>query len=176
MEMLIVGMKKADGETALEALDDARSDKSVKLDDLALVYRNDKGKVKIRQTSDATIGKGVGRGGVLGLLVGLVVAAGPAGWGVAALATLAGGAIGGVITAFDDGIDNPMMRKLGANLDMHESVLIALGDKPEIAKLEDGFAPYSDELTYEVVPDATQDLIKEMAKLSIDDIGQAGAD
>lgn len=27
--------------------------------DLALVYRNDKGKLKIRQTGDATIGKGV---------------------------------------------------------------------------------------------------------------------
>ncbi len=173
MEMLIVGMKRADGETALEAIDDARGDKEVKLDDLALVYRNDRGRVKVRQTSDATIGKGVVRGGVLGLVAGIAIALGPAGAGVAALATLAGGAIGGVITAFDDGVDNAMMRKLGANLDMHESVLLALGEQAEIAKLEEGFAPYAEELAYEVVPEATQDLIKELAKLSLDDIGEA---
>lgn len=37
-------------------------------------------------------------------------------------------------------------------------------------------APYSDELEYEVAPEATQDFIKELAKLSLDDIGEASAD
>ncbi len=175
MEMLIVGMKEADGQIALEDIDDARSDKEIKLDDLALVYRNKKGKVKIRQTRDATIGKGLGRGGTVGLLIGIATAiVNPvAGLATAAAWTVGGAAVGGVIAAFDDGVDNPMMRKLGASLDMHESVLIALGEKPEIAKLEEGFAPYAGELEYEVVPEATQDLIKELAKLSADDRGAA---
>ena len=165
MQMMMVGLSKADGETALEAIDDARGDKEVKLDDLALVYRNDKGRVKVRQTSDATIKRGLLRGGVLGLLVGIISPVG------AIAATVAGGALGGIITAFDDGVDNAMMKKLGSHLDMHESVLLALGEADEIKKLEDGFAPYADSVELEVVPEATQKMIKEMAKLSADTLG-----
>lgn len=172
MELLMVGFNsKADGQTAFEDIDDLQSEKEVALEDLALVYKNDKGKVKVRQTEDATIGKGLARGGVLGLLAGIVVAAGPAGWGVAALSTVIGGALGGIITAFDDGIDNPMMRALGRNMDTKEATLLALGTKAQIQALEAGFAPYSAELEYEVVPEASQNLIKEMSKLSLDEIG-----
>ncbi len=41
----------ADGERALDELDGVADG-----NDVALVYKNDKGKVKIRQTSDATAG------------------------------------------------------------------------------------------------------------------------
>ena len=79
MEMMIVGLSKADGNTALEKLEDLRSDKDINLEDLALVYKNAKGKVKIQQTSDATLCKGVMRGGVLGLVAGVAIAlTGPA--------------------------------------------------------------------------------------------------
>ncbi len=166
---------RADGQTAFEAIDDLQSDEEVELEDLALVYRNDKGKTKVRQTEDAGVGKGLARGGVLGLLVGIVAAAGPAGWGIAALSTVIGGALGGIITAFDDGIDNPMMRALGRNMEEKEAVLLALGSKEQIGKLEEGFAPYSAELEYEVVPEASQNLIKEMSKLSLDDLGGSKA-
>ncbi len=164
MKMMMVGLPLTDGEGALEAIDDERSDKNVKLEDLALIYRNKKGRVKVKQTSDTTIGKGLVRGGVLGLLVGIVFPVG------ALAATVAGGALGGIITAFDDGIDNAMMKKLGKHLDMHESVLIALGEESEIAKLEAGFAPYMENFTMEIVPEATHKMIKELSKLSADDL------
>lgn len=174
MELMIVGLSKADGETALDDLDDARSDKEVKLDDLALVYRNAKGKVKIQQTSDATLGQGVVRGGVLGLVAGVAIAlTGPASVGAAALATVIGGAVGAVITAFDDGVDNPMMRKLGATLEENESVLLALGDEAEIQKLKDGFAEHAAGVEYHVVPEASQNFIKELAKLSPEELGKS---
>jgi uncharacterized membrane protein len=164
MQMMMVGLPLQGGETALEALDDLRSDKEVKLEDLALIYRNKNGRVKVKQTSDTGIGKGLVRGGVLGLLVGIV-------FPVGAVATaVAGGALGGIIAAFDDGIDNAMMKKLGSHLDMHESVLVALGEESDIKKLEDGFAPYMDGLTMEIVPEATHKMIKELSKLSADDL------
>lgn len=174
MELLMVGFNsKADGQTAFEDIDELQSDKAVELEDLALVYKNDKGKTKLRQSEDAGVGRGLVRGGVLGLVVGLVAAAGPAGWGAAAVATAIGGALGGVITAFDDGIDNSMMRALGRQMEEKEAVLLALGSKEQIGALEEGFAPYKVELDYEVVPEAAQDLIKEMSKLSLDDLGKS---
>ncbi len=162
---------KANGQTAFEDIDELQSEKEIVLEDLALVYKNDRGKVKVRQTEDATFGKGLARGGVLGLLAGIVVAAGPAGWGIAALSTVTGGALGGIVAAFDDGIDNSMMRALGRSMETNEATLLVLGTKEQIQALEEGLAPYSAELAYEVVPEASQNLIKEMSKLSLDEIG-----
>lgn len=173
MELLMVGFNsRADAQTAFEAIDDLQSDKEVVLEDLALVYKNDKGKVKLRQTEDAGIGRGLVRGGVLGLLVGIVA---PIALPGVVAATVAGGALGGVITAFDDGIDNKMMKSLGDNMKTREGVLLMLGEKQQIKALEDGFAPYSDELTYETVPEATQRMIRELAKLSIEELGSSAA-
>lgn len=165
MQLMMIGFDtREDGETAFEALDDARHDDEILLDDLALVYRNDRGRVKVKQTNDAGLGKGLVRGGVLGLLVGVIAPVG------AVAATVVGGALGAIVTAFDEGVDNGMMKALGKTLETRESVVLCLGEQTQIDLLAKELAPYTDSLQYEVVPEASQNMIKEMSKLSLSDI------
>ncbi len=97
---------EADGRKALEELEDIDGVK-----DVAMVFKNDKGKVKIRQTSDATVGKSAVGGGLLGAVVSIF--AGPL-VGVAA----AGAAAGGVYGALrDKGVNDKLMKLAGAQLE-----------------------------------------------------------
>lgn len=107
-----------DGETALKELESAEEVK-----DVALVYKNEKGRVKIRQTSDLTLGKGAVRGGLLGAAVGLF--AGPL-VGAAAV----GAAGGGTLAALGDrGVDNKVMKLAGRQLEAgHAAVFVLAGD------------------------------------------------
>ena len=79
MQLIMVGVPSKDvGLTALDRIDDAVAEGTITVDDAALVYRNEKGKVKIHQTRDATAKRGAFRGGAVGLLVGLIAAPFPA--------------------------------------------------------------------------------------------------
>jgi len=71
MQLLMVGVPSREiGLEALDRLDDAESDGVISIEDAALVYKNDKGKVKIHQTHGITVKRGVLGGGAVGLLVG----------------------------------------------------------------------------------------------------------
>ncbi len=59
-----------DGLRVLDRVDSATEAGEITVEDVAMVYKSDNGKVKIHQTSDATAGKGAVKGGGLGLLVG----------------------------------------------------------------------------------------------------------
>ncbi|MGI9594670.1 MAG: DUF1269 domain-containing protein [Acidimicrobiales bacterium] len=167
MQMVMIGFDDIESATtALDEIEAARDDSEISLKDLALAYKSERGNPKIRQTSDAGVGKGLIRGGVLGLLVGIIAPSVGALTGAAA-----GGALGGVITGVGDkGVNNPMMRALATTLEENRSVLLALGDQSQIALLADTIEPYSGKARYLDVPDATQALIKEMAKLSMEDL------
>jgi len=93
------------------------------VEDAALVYKNDEGRVKIRQTTDVTAGKGAVRGALLGAVVGIF--AGP----IVGLAA-AGGAGGGLIAALGDrGVDNKMMKLVGEELETgHAAVFVMAED------------------------------------------------
>ena len=58
-----------DGVRVLDRVDAATDTGEINVEDVAMVYKTDKGKVKIQQTSDATAAKGAVKGGGLGLLV-----------------------------------------------------------------------------------------------------------
>ena len=63
-----------DGLRVLDRVDAATETGEINVEDVAMVYKTDKGKVKIQQTADATAGKGAVKGGGLGLLVGIIAA------------------------------------------------------------------------------------------------------
>ena len=63
-----------DGLRVLDRVDAATETGEINVDYVAMVYRTDKGKVKIHQTADATAGKGAVKVGGLGLLVGIIAA------------------------------------------------------------------------------------------------------
>lgn len=109
-----------DGETALDELESVEEVK-----DVALVYKNAKGHVKVRQTSDVTAGKGALRGGVLGAAVSLF--AGPL------VPVAAAGAVGGAAIAAlgDRGVDNKMMKLAGKQLEAGQAAVFVLAGDAE---------------------------------------------
>ena len=63
---------------ALRALKELSDDKVVKLRDAVAIRKTEKGKIKLHQTKDDTIGKGFVKGGVIGVLFAMLF--GPVGW------------------------------------------------------------------------------------------------
>ena len=106
-----------DGVRVLDRLDTGRETGEINVEDLAMVYRTDKGKVKIQQTSDATAAKGAVKGGGLGLLVGIIAA--PL---VPAVAVGAGvGALVG--RARDGGISDELIKQAGQAIQNYGAVV-----------------------------------------------------
>ncbi|MGB8382974.1 MAG: DUF1269 domain-containing protein [Dermatophilaceae bacterium] len=91
------------GEDALDQLDGVVAD-------AAMVYKTSAGRIKVQQTSDLTLGKGIVRGGLIGAAASIF--AGPL-VGVAA----AGGALGAGWAALrDKGISDNLMKLAGQQL------------------------------------------------------------
>lgn len=142
------------GEEALERLEG-------EVDDVALVYKTDKGKVKIEQTSQLSAGQGVVRGGLLGAAVSIF--AGPL-IGVAA----AGGAAGGVYAAMrDKGMDDKLMKLAGKQLDNGRAAVFVLANDPTAAAIESAVIDAGmEDVQVGVFPEEAAGLAREALKLS----------
>jgi len=125
----IIGIKVRDeqnGEFVVEALTTAVKAKRVSLEDIALVMRDEQGQLHVRQTKDATTGKGARKGTLVGALVGL---AAPPLLGAAAV----GAGLGALWGKFRDrGIDDKLMKSVGEMIESGEGVVFALGDDASI--------------------------------------------
>ena len=114
---------KAQGEEALDRLRDVT-------EDAAMVYRTDRGRVRIEQSSDMTVGKGLVRGGLLGGAVSIF--AGPL-VGMAA----AGGALGGAYGALrDKGVPDKVMKLAGQQLEKGHAAVFVLADEATADTIE----------------------------------------
>ena len=78
---------------ALHAVKHLSKEKVVKLKDAVTFSKNKKGKVKLHQTKDDTAGKGFLKGGLIGIIFGLLF--GGAGW-------VAAGAVVGLFVGWND--------------------------------------------------------------------------
>ena len=114
-----------DGETAVEELDGVEG-----VADVALVYKNDKGKVKIRQTSDMTAGRGALGGALLGALTSIFV--GPL-VGMAAGGTALGAVYGKLR---DKGVNDKLMKLAGEQLQSGHAAVFLLADDAVASKVE----------------------------------------
>jgi uncharacterized membrane protein len=148
-----------DGDKALDELEGAAD-----VEDVALVYRNDKGRVKIRQTSDVTAGKGAVRGALLGTAVGLF--AGPVA-GVAA----AGAAGGGALSALGDrGVDNKLMKLAGEQLEAGQGAVFVMAEDTKADAIAgrirqlSNLKQYHGEIQVGDFPASAQKLVKEELK------------
>ncbi len=103
---------------ALNVLKEMSDDDLVKLRDAVAITKTEKGKVKIHQTKDDTIGKGFVKGGVIGALFALLF--GPVGW------IAMGAAAGGLFASFDRGIKNKLLKELGQDMTPSESAVAIL--------------------------------------------------
>lgn len=107
----------------LKTIDQKAKEAGVKLEDLVVVFKTERGELKIKQTRDVTAGKGAKRGSFWGLLVGLIFGGPLAGvlWGLGI------GALYGRMV--DHGIDDKFIQNVGnALLPGRSAVLILLDE------------------------------------------------
>jgi uncharacterized membrane protein len=116
---------------ALKALKEAKKEKLIAIKDAAVLYRDDKDKLHIKEQGDLTGGQGALFGGALGLTLGIL--AGPG----ALLAGAAGAAIGGLAAKLiDSGFDNDRLKAIGESLKPGTSAIVALVEHTWVDELE----------------------------------------
>ena len=150
-----------DGVRVLDRLDAGTETGEINVEDVAMVYRTDKGKVKIQQTSDATAAKGAVKGGGLGLLVGIIAA--PL---VPAVAVGAG--IGALVgRARDGGISDELIKQAGQAIENYGAVVFVLADQANsqvVTRLIDDAVARGAKVEYQVLSEDAQDLLRMQLK------------
>src|SRR5512139_2884791 len=106
---------------ALKVLKQAQKEKLIKIDNAAVLRKDEKGKLHIQETADMGGGKGAALGGVAGAAIGIL--AGPA-----LLVPVAVGALVGGLTAKlrDSGFSDARLQQVGEGLKPGSSAIIAV--------------------------------------------------
>ncbi len=120
---------------ALQILKQAQREKLIKINDAAVLRKDAKGKLHIKETADMGGGKGAALGGVAGAAIGLI--AGPA-----LLVPAAVGALVGGLTAKlrDSGFSDERLKTLGENLKPGSSAIVAVVEHRWVAEVEKAMA------------------------------------
>ncbi|HMR49030.1 MAG TPA: DUF1269 domain-containing protein [Arachnia sp.] len=163
MNVVIIGTPSREaGLRVMDQVDLAVAEGLISVDDLAMAYRGDNGKVTLLQTADATAGRGAVKGGALGLLVGALAA--PL---VPAIAIGAGaGALIGKLR--DRGLSDKLMKQTGEALGEYEAVVFVLADQAStlvIGTLVERAIEQGAQVSWDVLPAEAQDLLREALKL-----------
>lgn len=109
-------MKRAD--KALKNLKKARDDKVLDVGDAVVIVKDEKGKLKVKQTEDLTTKRGAVYGGIAGLVIGTMVG-GPIG------GILLGGAAGALMGKIDVGVPEDEIKAIADSMEDASSAIIA---------------------------------------------------
>jgi uncharacterized membrane protein len=132
IEVIVAAFQTEDGaKQALKELKDAKHQGLIKIDDAAVISKDAKGKLHIKETADMSTGKGAGIGAVIGGVVGLI--AGPVGVGLGAAA---GAAIGGIAAHGDAGFKDERLETIGAGLEPGTSAIVAVVEHEWVAAVQ----------------------------------------
>ncbi len=132
VEVIVAAFQDEDGaKQALNELKQAKHQGLIKIDDAAVISKDAKGKLHIKETADMSTGKGAGIGAVIGGVVGLI--AGPLGVGLGAAA---GAAIGGIAAHGDAGIKDERLETIGAGLEPGTSAIVAVVEHKWVAAVQ----------------------------------------
>lgn len=132
VEVIVAAFQDENGaKEALNELKQAKHQGLIKIDDAAVISKDAKGKLHIKETADMSTGKGAGIGAVIGGVVGLI--AGPVGVGLGAAA---GAAIGGIAAHGDAGIKDERLETIGAGLEPETSAIVAIVEHKWVAAVQ----------------------------------------
>jgi uncharacterized membrane protein len=120
---------------ALNALKDAHREKLIKINNAAVLRKDDKGRLHIKETADMGGGKGAALGGVAGAAIGVI--AGPALLVPAAVGALVGGLSAKLR---DSGFSDARLKALGARLTPGSSAIVAVVEHTWVAEVERAMA------------------------------------
>ena len=139
---------------ALKALKEASKAGLVKIENAAVLRKDEKGKLHVKETHDMGGGKGAALGGVGGAAIGLIAGtalAGPA---------LFGALVGGLVAKLrDSGFSNKRLETLGEGLQPGSSAIVAVVEHTWVAKVEEALAEAeADVMTAEIQADIAAQL------------------
>ena len=146
-----------DEDSAKEALQDlkqAQRERLIKIENAAVLRKNAKGKLHIKETQDMGGGKGAVVGGVGGAAIGLI--AGP----VLVVPAAVGALVGGLVAKLrDSGFSNQRLETLGEGLQPGTSAIVAVVEHTWVAKVEEALAEVEAEvMTAEIQADIAAQL------------------
>ena len=116
---------------ALKELKQARREKLIGIQNAAVIRKDEKGKLHIKETADMGGGKGAALGGVTGAAIGIL--AGPALWVPAAVGALVGGL---AAKLRDSGFSDERLKTIGDSLEPGSSAIIAVVEHKWVAQVE----------------------------------------
>lgn len=132
VQLLVAAFQDENGaEEALNELKAAKKEHLIKIENAAVIHKDAKGKVHIKETKDMGGGKGAAIGGVVGAAIGILT-------GGVGLALVGGGAlIGGLAAKLrDGGFKDERLKMLGDSLTPGSSAIVAIVDHVWVAELE----------------------------------------
>ena len=143
------------GQKVFAELDELQKQQLLELEDAALAYKDEKGKVKIKQTLEKQYtGAAAVWGGFWGLLIGLLFLS-PIFWGV--IGALLGGILG---RTADIGIDNKFIKEVGDSLDPGGTAVFMLAAKIVEDKVIEDLAQYGGQVYQTSLSKEDEELLK----------------
>ena len=136
VQLIVAAFQNEDeAKEALKALKQAKKEGLIKIESAAVLRKDEKGKIHIKETHDMGGGKGAVLGGVGGAAVGLIAGAALAG------PVVVGTLIGGLVAKLrDTGFANERLETLGESLQPGTSAIVAVVEHEWVAKVEEALA------------------------------------
>jgi uncharacterized membrane protein len=149
-DLIVLGFDdKYKADRVLAEVHELEKEHLVDLEDAAVVVRDDKGKVKVKQTRDlaaVTATGGFWWGSLFGLLLGWIILNPVLGWGVGAGLGTAIGWLQG--RSLDLGIHDDFMKELGETLTPNSSAIFVLIRRATVDRVIDELRPYGGKLLH----------------------------
>jgi len=172
VEYVVALFREEDGAAAvLKKIQDEKLEKELGLHELAIIQKDQSGKLTVKEPADAGGGKGAAIGGVVGALVGVVL-------GPAVVATTAAGAlVGGLASKLHDtGFDNKDLKELAKALTPGTSALLVAVDDTQFARLNEMLTATGANIIADALnPEIAEGLNEEYA-VFIDKLKERGVD
>ena len=132
VELIVAAFQNEDGaKQALKELKAAKKEHLIKIDNAAVIRKDEKGKIHIKETKDMGGGKGAAIGGVVGAAIGVLTG------GVGLAVVGAGALVGGLAAKLrDGGFKDDRLKKVGEGLTPGSSAIVAVIEHKWVPELE----------------------------------------
>ena len=136
IQLLVAAFKgEGDAEKVLKGLKAAKKERLIGIQNAAVLRRDQKGKLHIKETGDWGGGKGAAAGAAVGVAVGILTG------GTGLLLGAAAAAIGGVAAKLrDSGFSDARLKVLGESLQPGTSAIVAVIEHTWVAEMEEEMA------------------------------------
>lgn len=154
VQMVVAAFQDEDSaKQALNELKDAQRQKFIKIEDAAVLRKDEKGKLHVHEIHDWGGGKGAVVGGLIGAGLGLLL-------GPLVLVGAAGALVGGLSAKLrDSGFNDTRLKKLGEGLEPGTSAILAVVEHRWVAQVEAEIEEYAmDVLTEDISADIAAQL------------------